>query len=459
MKKFAIIDVETTGGSPGSSKITEIAIFIHDGTQIIDEFTSLVNPESEIPKFVVNLTGITQEMVSTAPKFYEIAKKVIEITEDCVFVAHNVSFDYSMIRSEYKSLGYDYRRNQLCTVRTSRQLLPGHDSYSLGKLAKSLNIKVDGRHRAGGDALATAEIFSILYNSSNEDLTHYIQEEINPKILHPNLDIESLDLLPEKSGLYFFYDETNQLIYIGRSKNIKKRVEQHLRNKGSKKASEMRSDICRIETDVTGSELIAILHESKLRKNKTPKYNSPIKKPKLTHGLFRFHDQRGYLNLTIDQLKNKTEIPLTTFNSITQAKLVLNMLTDKYKLCQKLNGLYPTSHSCFRYHTKECNGACIGEENVDSYNKRVKLAFEEMNFENLNFFILDKGRDRTEKSIILIENGTYVGYTYLHFTELKRTIAYWKSRIERQTEDYDNLAIIQEYMRKNSEELKTRQFD
>lgn len=459
MKKFAIIDVETTGGSPGSSKITEIAIFIHDGTQIIDEFTSLVNPETEIPKFVVHLTGITQEMVSTAPKFFEIAKKVIEITEDCVFVAHNVGFDYSMIRSEYKSLGYDYRRNQLCTVRTSRQLLPGHESYSLGKLAKALDIKVDGRHRAGGDALATAEIFSMLYRSSNQDLTHYIQEEINPKILHPNLDLESLDLLPEKTGLYFFYDEANQLVYIGRSKNIKKRVEQHLRNKGTAKALEMRSEICRIETDITGSELIAILREAKLRKNKTPKYNSPLKKKKFTHGLFSFYDQRGYLNLTIDLLKNKTEVPLTAFNSITQAKSTLNTVTEKYKLCQKLNGLYASTHSCFRYHTKECNGACIGEENVDSYNKRVELAFKGLNFEHANFFILDKGRDRTEKSIILIENDSYIGYTYLHFTELKRTIAYWKSRIEYQIEDLEDLSIIQEYMRKNGDEIKTRQFD
>jgi DNA polymerase-3 subunit epsilon len=139
---YSVIDVETTGGSPKSSKITEIAIYRHDGKQVLDEFVTLVNPEIPIPQFVSNLTGISDKMVANAPKFYEIAKKVVEFTEGTIFVAHNVGFDYGMIRSEFRRLGYDFRLPHLCTVRSSRQIIPGQDSYSLGKLTRSLGIDV-----------------------------------------------------------------------------------------------------------------------------------------------------------------------------------------------------------------------------------------------------------------------------------------------------------------------------
>ena len=459
MRKYAIIDVETTGGSPGSSRITEVAIYIHDGEKIIDEFTSLINPESEIPKFVVHLTGITQEMVSKAPKFYEIAKKIVEITEGCVFVAHNVGFDYSMIRNEFKSLGYDYRRPQLCTVRTSRHLLPGHESYSLGKLAKALHIEVDGRHRAGGDALATAKIFSLLVEKSKDDLTHFIKEEINPKILHPNLDLEALDNLPEKTGVYKLIDDTNQIIYIGKSKNIKKRIEQHLQHNSTKRAIEMRNSVCRIEYEETGSELIALLLESKSIKKIKPKFNRLLRKDKFIYGLYSFEDQRGYTNLTLDLIKSRNDFPIATFTTKTEAKNTLTRLSDTHQLCLKLNGLYTSSQSCFRYHTNECMGACIGKEDVAIYNARVNFSLTQLNFDKQNFFIIDKGRNRTEKSIVWIQHNTFMGYAYLHYTELKRTVEFWKTKIELQTEDRDDRAIIQHYLRKNKEEIKIRVFN
>ena len=160
---FVIVDVETTGGSPQNSKITELAMYKFDGTKIIEEFTTLLNPEMEIPEFIVRLTGITDQMVADAPKFFEVAKQILELTNNCVFVAHNVSFDYGMFRSEFKRLGYDFRLPHLCTVRSSRNLLPGHASYSLGKITRDLEISIIGRHRAGGDALATCKLFEIIY--------------------------------------------------------------------------------------------------------------------------------------------------------------------------------------------------------------------------------------------------------------------------------------------------------
>jgi len=157
--KYAIIDVETTGMGIQGNKITEIAIIIHDGTKIIDQYDSLVNPECTIPMTISRLTGIYDYMVSDAPKFYEVAKKVIEITKDCIFVAHNVNFDYNVIHKEFSDLGFPFKRKKLCTVRLSRKLIPGLPSYSLGKLCSSVGIRINDRHRAKGDADATTILF------------------------------------------------------------------------------------------------------------------------------------------------------------------------------------------------------------------------------------------------------------------------------------------------------------
>ena len=159
---YAIIDIETTGQASMTGKITEIAIYIHNGFEIIDSYTSLINPECYIPGFITDLTGINNDMVKSAPKFYEIARKIVEITQDKVFVAHNVSFDYKFIQAEFKQLGYDYQRKTMCTVRMGRKYLPGHRSYSLGKLCDELGITVNGRHRAAGDALATVKLFEMI---------------------------------------------------------------------------------------------------------------------------------------------------------------------------------------------------------------------------------------------------------------------------------------------------------
>lgn len=159
---FTIIDIETTGNSSKYGKITEIALYQHNGKKITDSFSTLINPEIDIPYFITKLTGIDNEMVKNAPKFYEVAKKIIEFTNGRIFIAHNVHFDYSFVKEEFKRLGYDYNCRTLCTVRLSRKLLPGHSSYSLGKLCSDLEININGRHRAAGDALATVKLFEIL---------------------------------------------------------------------------------------------------------------------------------------------------------------------------------------------------------------------------------------------------------------------------------------------------------
>ena len=159
---YAIVDIETTGGRASFEKITEIAIYIHDGKNVVEEFSTLINPGRTIPYFISRLTGIDNEMVKNAPRFYEIARKIVELTQDKVFVAHNVGFDYKFIQEEFKRLGYDYQRKTMCTVRMGRKFLPGYKSYSLGKLCQQLGISINGRHRAAGDALATVKLFEMI---------------------------------------------------------------------------------------------------------------------------------------------------------------------------------------------------------------------------------------------------------------------------------------------------------
>ncbi|MEJ6685680.1 MAG: exonuclease domain-containing protein [Crocinitomicaceae bacterium] len=446
---FVIVDVETTGGSPKSSKITEIAMYKYDGIQIIDEYTSLVNPEIEIPEFIVRLTGITNDLVKNAPKFYEIAKTVIEFCEETTFVAHNVSFDYGMFRSEFKTLGYDFRKPHLCTVQAARQIIPGHDSYSLGKLSRSIGIEIKNRHRAGGDAFATTKLFDLLYQKNKNKLHSFIKEELNPKAIHPNLDMDTIDELPNKIGIYLFYNEFNQIIYIGKSISIKNRVLQHLRNKNSSKGIRMGEEITRVEHRLTGSELIALLLESELIKNHQPKFNRKLRKSRFPYGLFDNENRDGYLELTIQSIEKMEANPLLHFTSKKDGVDYLMNLGVKNKLCQKLCGLYDSHSSCFQYELKECNGACIGKESSKNYNERIQKFIDGLMYDYSSFLVLEKGRNRNEKSIILVENGIYKGYGYVPYPIIKQDTSRWLPYIESFKEDRDNRSIINGFLRKN----------
>jgi DNA polymerase-3 subunit epsilon len=446
---FAVIDLETTGGSLKATKITEIAILITDGEKIIDEYSSLVNPERSIPPFITRLTGITDKMVEKAPKFYEIAKDILDFIKDAVFVAHNVGFDYNVLRSEYKSLGFDFRATQLCTVRTSRYVLPGHASYSLGKLTNDLDIVLHDRHRAMGDARATALLFMLLYEKDPNNLTTFLQEDIKPKSLHPGLDLELIDSLPKSTGVYKFLSAENELIYIGKSRNVQSRVKQHLKNNSSKKAIKMKEEIADIQYELTGSETIALLKESNLIKKYKPRYNRALRKDKYPFGLYSFKNGKGYINLHIDYVKSKTTPPHTTFTSKQEGTRFLNYAFEYFNLCQKLLGLYPTKEACFQYHTKQCKGACIGEEKVESYNKRVEKLLKKLEYDTDSFFIIDQGRAKNELSLVLVERGTYRGYGYLPVAFNDGNIETWKEAITYYKEGKDDRMIIQRMTRLN----------
>ncbi len=352
---YSIIDIETTGLSPKREKITEIAIYVHDGKKIVDEFTTLLNPEIEIPYRITQLTGINNKMVDDSPKFYEVAKQIVEMTEDTIFVGHNVHFDYNFVRKEFRELGYDYQRKKICTAKLSRKLLPGRKSYSLGKLCKELGIKNPHRHRAFGDAIATVRLLEILLKVEKNI------QDISLQGLNTNLDRELIRKLPKEPGVYYFYNDKGEIIYIGKSKNIHDRIMSHLTNNSSKRAIEMRNQITDIGYEYTGNELIALLLESNEIKKHTPHYNRALRRTGYQWGLYQIEDKNGYLRLKIK--KNETdELPLTSFTSQLSAKSHLFMLVEAFNLCQKLCGLFETKGACFHYNIKQCNGACIQKE-------------------------------------------------------------------------------------------------
>lgn len=452
---YCILDIETTGGQFNEEGITEIAIYKFDGHEVVDQFISLVNPEIPIQPFVVKLTGINNAMLRSAPKFFEVAKRIIEITSDCVIVAHNASFDYRILRTEFKRLGYDFQAKTLCTVELSKKLIPDQPSYSLGKLVRALGIPMSDRHRASGDAIATTKLFKMLLEKDVEKqiLNDYIKQEIQKGIAPKLLDI--VEHLPSKTGIYYIHNEKGNLIYIGKSRNIKKRINQHFTGTTTK-SQKIQREVFSVTYEETGSELIALLKESEEIKINKPVYNRAQRKSIFEWALYAEKDSNGYLNLGLQKVDGRKK-EITSFTTLQEGKNALFRITEKYHLCQKLTGLYQTNADCFQYKIKECDGACIGKITPEEYNNRVQKLIAENSFENKNLVLLDRGRNINERSVVLIENGIYKGYAFYDLNYQVTNIDVLKNIIIPMQNNRDAKTIIQGQIRK-SKSLKVISF-
>ncbi|NNK83867.1 MAG: GIY-YIG nuclease family protein [Flavobacteriaceae bacterium] len=444
---YAILDIETTGGKYNEEGITEIAVYKYDGHKIVDQFISLINPERDIQPFVVNLTGINSNMLRNAPKFYELAKRVVEITQNCILVAHNAKFDYRVLRTEFKRLGFDFERETLCTVELSKRLIPGHTSYSLGKLTRKLGIPISNRHRAAGDAQATVKLFKILLDKDldktiiKESIRKEPRRQVEPKLL------DIIEEMPSITGVYYIHKENGDIIYIGKSKNIKKRINQHF-SSDNRKSKKIQSLVSAVTYEETGSELVALLKESEEIKRAKPIFNRALRRNIFTHGLFSFKDNNGYINFKVAQVNGK-ERPITTFTNLQSAKSFISRITEEHNLCQKLTGEYKTKSSCFNYTIKKCNGACVEEELPDDYNKRKEYIIKNHSFDNKSIVIVDRGRAVDERSAILIENGIFKGFGYFNLNYQINNIDVLESLITPMQHNRDSQHIIQSYLRKN----------
>jgi DNA polymerase-3 subunit epsilon len=453
---YAILDIETTGGKYNEEGITEIAIYKYDGHEVVDQFISLINPERDIQPFVVNLTGINSSMLRNAPKFYEVAKRIIEITEDCILVAHNAQFDYRILGTEFRRLGYEYKRRSLCTVELAKDLIPNQPSYSLGKLVRSLGIPVTDRHRASGDALATVKLFKMLLDKDSTKSIIQKSIRLNPKKQLEPRHLDILDDLPSITGVYYIHKADGEIIYIGKSNDIKKRINQHFTNTNHK-SKKIQTQVSAVTYEATGSELVALLKESEEIKRIKPIHNRALRRNIFTHALYSFKDENNYLNLKIDIADGRKK-PITTFSNRQSGKSFITKAVEDYNLCQKLAGLYKTKSSCFKYEIKECGGACIQKEAPEIYNKRVKTLIEKNSYANKNMVIIDKGRVVDERSAILIENGVFKGLGFFNLNYQINNIEVLESIITPMNNNRHTQHIIQSYLRKNKR-LKIITFD
>ena len=386
-------------------------------------------------------------MLINAPKFYEVAKRIVQITENCILVAHNAKFDYRILKLEFERLGFKFERKSICTVELSKKLIPNLKSYSLGKLVKSLGIPISDRHRASGDAKATIKLFELLIakDLDKEIIKASVRNE--PKLqLEPKLT-SIIESLTTETGIYYMHNDSGDIIYIGKSKNIKSRINQHFVGQNPK-SKKIQLETSTVSYETTGSELLALLKESAEIKHHKPKFNRALRRTIFTHGLFTFTDSNGYINLKIEKVKGDKK-PVSTFGNIQSAKSFMNKIVEKHKLCQKLCGLYKSKNSCFKYTIKECNGACIGIEQVDDYNLKVEKILEHYNYDSKSMLIIDKGRMINERSVIWIQKGILKGYCYFDLNYQITNIDVLSNLITPLDHNKDSQHIFNSYIRRN----------
>ena len=453
-KLFAIIDIETTGGRAAHHKITEIAIVLHDGEKVVDQYETLINPERPIPYGITEITGITNEMVAEAPRFFEVAKKIVQMTEGAIFVAHNVRFDYSFVQEEFRRLGYTYTRKALCTVRLSRKAFPGLRSYSLSNLIRHFGLNVGARHRAMGDTMATVDLFERILKTKNtdENIRQMVNLGVKESLLPSSFSMEKIHALPESCGIYYFHDEGGNVVYVGKSLNIKKRVAEHFKVK-TEKARKLQQAAHDVSYEITGSELVALLMESHEIKRLRPPVNRAQKVRQFPYVIHAFENEEGYLCFEVKKTTLKTRKNLrvvATYPKQENAKSWLRGVQKGFELCLKHCHLETKNGPCFDYHLSQCHGACIGEEDPDTYNERAEEAMAALdeNFLQPNFFLLDKGRSTDENAVVLVEDGEYQGYGFVEKEGLTGQLDELRDAVKWQEHNPEVMRILQGFLAK-----------
>lgn len=411
---YAVVDIETTGSYAANNGITELAIVLHDGKNIIRRFETLVNPMMSIPRYIQALTGITDAMTTVAPTFEEIAPTVFECLNEAVFIAHNVNFDYSFIKHQLAACGFDLNSRKLCTVRLGRKVFPGMPSYSLGNLCRQLNIPVSNRHRAGGDADATVRLFElIMENDTQGHVQSMLKGKNKEQYLPPNLPAEQIDRLPYTPGVYYFHDQKGKVIYVGKAKNIRHRVKSHFSNNNAHhQKQEFLRNIYSISWQDCGTELMAYLLECVEIKRLWPRYNRSLKRFEQTYGLYVYEDRNGYLRLVIEKRKKQIQ-PVYTFSLMAEGRMLLRKLVRQYNLCPKLCFIQTDHDKCEGMKESYCSGACEQKESASDYNRKLNQAVQSLTESLPSFVVADAGRNRSEQSYVLIEQGKFYGMGYL----------------------------------------------
>lgn len=443
---YAVLDIETTGGKFDEEGITEIALYRFDGFEVIDQFSSLVNPEREIQPFVQKLTGIKSSMLSNAPRFFEVAKRIIELTDDCILVAHNAEFDYRILRTEFRRLGYTYNRKTLCTVQLAQLLLPTQESFKLGKLVRSLGIPMSDRHRAQGDALATLKLFQLLLEKDGQK--KIITEQV--KSLHKKdlsqAHYKLIDGLPTETGVYYIYGKNQKIIYIGKSKNIRKRVSSHLNGK-STKSQKIRQQISRVAFEKTGCEFIALLKEQNEIKVNQPPLNYAFKFRMFPFGIRIEKDSKGYDRLVLEQVRHR-HVYIKLFRNKKAATGQLFYWMEHFRLCQNKTSLENNRLQCSQIDLEKCDGACHELETASSYNQKITNLLRDIQLPIGDFIVTSKGREHGEYSFVFIKNGQFKGYGYYDLNHQINSLEKIQNRLIPIDTNPDCQTLVQHFIKK-----------
>ncbi|MBZ5856354.1 exonuclease domain-containing protein [Flavihumibacter profundi] len=404
---YAIVDIETTGGFAANHGITEIAILLHNGVEIEGAYKTLINPGQLIPRYISALTGITNEMVENAPRFEEVAEKVHALLSNRVFVAHNVNFDFSFIKSNLENSGYALAVKKLCTVRLARKIFTGLPSYSLGNLCRSLGIPIENRHRAEGDAAATAILFTrMLQEDKQQVISKMLKGKNAEQYLPPHLPADVLQKMPSAPGVYYFENQKKEVIYVGKAVNLVKRVKSHFSNNdNSKRRQELLRQVHHIRFQVCSSELMALILESQEIRRLWPLFNRSQKKYHHKYGLYTYEDSRGYLQLVIDKKKN--HLP---------AIYTFDWLPEGQSYIRKLRGNAGTE---------------LVEEPAEEYNARINEAISNLQGQLPSFALVENtDRSGNQCAVYIMEKGRFYGMGFIEkpFT-LPLSLESWRQKI------------------------------
>jgi DNA polymerase-3 subunit epsilon len=411
--EYAIVDIETTGGYAAGNGITEIAIRIFDGVRVTESYETLINPGIAIPRYIQSLTGIDDELVRSAPYFDEVAADIFQHLDGRIFVAHNVNFDYSFVKSQLAQAGFILNTKKLCTVRLARQIVPGHPSYSLGNLCHALGIELHNHHRAGGDADATVRLLGhLLEQDAAGFIAKSLKKTSKEQTLPPHVPKEDFLALPSCPGVYYFHDNKGKVVYVGKAKNLKSRVNSHFSNNSdSRQKQNFVRSVYRITFQPTATDLMAAILESTEIRRLWPAFNNAQKKPEDVFGIFLYEDQGGYMRLAIDKRRRNSN-PIHTFHYKVDGHSLIRKLMRDHELCPKLCFMQTDNDACQGIAEAHCKGACEKKEAAEEYNLRVRAAVTALT-RRPSYLVVDEGMNEDESACILVIRGSFYGMGYI----------------------------------------------
>lgn len=458
---LVFVDVETTGMSFTRGRVIEIgAIRIEQG-EVVASFNSLIDPQTELPEFITQLTGITRDDLLTAPSFYDIHRQLADILQGAVFIAHNVRFDYGFLKHEFKRMGQQFNPKQLCTVRLSKALYPDIRGHKLQDIIDRCGIQVAARHRAYEDAQAMWHFIQhIQHNFPALQIETAVRQQLKSPSLPKNIEPAVIRNLPDGPGVYIFKDDAGRPLYIGKSVSLKKRIMSHF-SADHEYESEFKisQQVANIEVIETHGELEALLLESQLIKDSQPLFNRQLRRHKKMTLARQTYRPDGYIAAAIEDVASIEPDTISdilgVYTTKGKARQFINQIIKDFGLCPKLMGLENGSGRCFAYQLKKCRGACIGLEDEETYNQRLLAAFEGRRLEAWPYrspVLIEEKNNKDSHRSIVVDQWCVVAQISVE-PECQPQIKFQTKMF-----DLDTYKILRSYLRAKPHKLSVRPF-